>query len=174
MVVLNRIYTKTGDAGETALVNGARVAKHSPRVCAYGTVDELNSVLGLCRLHAEGVDQRRFAVGVRHIAEAALSMTRQALDAFARLDAPLALSVIRADDAVDIEFKAVLRQLITHMMEDPRTITQALEVMTIARAIERIGDHAKNVSELVVYIAEGRDIRHAKSQKASEDGGGEQ
>lgn len=129
---------------------------------------------GVRRLHAEGVDQRRFAVGVRHIAEAALSMTRQALDAFARLDAPLALSVIRADDAVDIEFKAVLRQLITHMMEDPRTITQALEVMTIARAIERIGDHAKNVSELVVYIAEGRDIRHAKSQKASEDDGGEQ
>ncbi len=129
---------------------------------------------GVRRMHAEGQDQRRLAVGVRHIAEAALSMTRQALDAFARLDAPLALSVIRADDAVDIEFKAVLRQLITHMMEDPRTITQALEVMTIARAIERIGDHAKNVSELVVYIAEGRDIRHAKSQKASENDGGEQ
>ena len=129
---------------------------------------------GVRRLHAEGVDQRRFAVGVRHIAEAARSMTRQALDAFARLDAPLALSVIRADDAVDIEFKAVLRQLITHMMEDPRTITQALEVMTIARAIERIGDHAKNVSELVVYIAEGRDIRHAKSPMINEHNGGEQ
>lgn len=127
---------------------------------------------GVRRLHTADQEPRRFAVGVRHIAEAALSMTHQALDAFARLDAPLALSVIQADDAVDIEFKAVIRQLITHMMEDPRTITQALEVMTIARAVERIGDHAKNVSELVVYIAEGRDIRYLRSQgRTAGDGG---
>lgn len=127
---------------------------------------------GVRRLHADGQGQRPLPVGVRHIGEAALGMTRQVLDAFARLDVPLAMSVIRADDAVDIEFKAVLRQLITHMMEDPRTISQALEVMTIARAIERIGDHAKNISEHVVYIAEGRDIRHAKSKPVSNASGG--
>jgi phosphate transport system protein len=102
----------------------------------------------------------QYGVGIRHLAEAALSMIRQALDAFARLDTELAKSVIRADTDVDTEFKSIIRQLITHMMEDPRTITTSIDIITIARAIERIGDHAKNISEQVIYVVEGRDIRH--------------
>jgi len=70
--------------------------------------------------------------------------------------------VIKADKDVDVEFKSIIRQLITHMMEDPRTITTSIDIISIARAIERIGDHAKNVSEQVIFIVEGRDIRHLK------------
>ena len=96
----------------------------------------------------------------RYIAEAALGMLHQALDGFARLDPQQAEQVIRADANVDTEFKSIVRQLITHMMEDPRTITTSIDIIWIARAVERIGDHAKNIAEHVVFIVEGRDIRH--------------
>ena len=102
---------------------------------------------------------------VRHLADAASSQIRNALDTFARLDATEAKVVINADDALDKEFKSIMRQLITYMMEDPRTITTALDVITIARAIERVGDHAKNIAEQVIYIVEGRDVRHTRSIK---------
>lgn len=101
---------------------------------------------------------------VRHLAAAASSQLRNALDTFARLDANEAKVVIKADDALDKEFKAIVRQLITYMMEDPRSITTALDVITIARAIERVGDHAKNIAEQVIYIVEGRDVRHTKTK----------
>ena len=117
---------------------------------------------GVRRIYENGHMPSQYGVGIRHLAEAALSMVRQALDAFARLDTAQAGSVIRADSDVDTEFKSIIRQLITHMMEDPRTITTSIDIITIARAIERIGDHAKNVSEQVIYIVEGRDIRHTK------------
>jgi len=97
---------------------------------------------------------------VRHVAEEALALLQRALDCFARMDVAQAHEVIRGDEKVDIEFKAVARQLITYMMEDPRTISTSMDIISIARAIERIGDHAKNIAEQVVYIAEGRDIRH--------------
>lgn len=100
---------------------------------------------------------------VRHVAEAAVVLLRRSLDAFARMDVTEACHVIREDEHVDVEFKAVVRQLITYMMEDPRTISTAMDIIWIARAIERIGDHAKNIAEQVVYIAEGRDIRHSAS-----------
>jgi len=117
---------------------------------------------GVRRIYDNGHMPAQYAVGVRHLAEAALTMVRQSLDAFARLDSELAKNVIRADDGVDVEFKSIMRQLITHMMEDPRTITVAIDILAIARAIERIGDHAKNIAEHVIYIVEGRDIRHNK------------
>ncbi|MDP3537470.1 MAG: phosphate signaling complex protein PhoU [Azonexus sp.] len=116
------------------------------------------------RIYENGHLPSQYGVGIRHLADAALVMVRQSLDAFARLDAELANSVIRADSAVDAEFKSIFRQLITHMMEDPRTITTSIEIVTIARAIERIGDHAKNISEQVVFIVEGRDVRHTKEK----------
>lgn len=119
---------------------------------------------GVRRIYEAGHMPSQYGVGVRHIAEAALAMIRQALDAFARLDAAQAALVIRADDEVDVEFKSIMRQLITHMMEDPRTITTAMDIIWIARAVERIGDHAKNVAEHVVFIVEGRDIRHMKNK----------
>ncbi len=115
---------------------------------------------GTRRIHDAGQIPIQHSVGIHHLAEVALNLVRQALDAFARLDATQAQVVIRADNEVDAEFKSILRQLITHMMEDPRTITVAIEIIAIARAIERIGDHAKNIVEQVVFVVEGRAIRH--------------
>lgn len=99
-------------------------------------------------------------VELRHSATLVVAMLRQALDAFARADSSVATEVARRDKEVDAEFKAAMRQLITFMMEDPRTITRALELLFIAKSIERIGDHAKNLSEYVVYMVKGRDVRH--------------
>ncbi|HEX4927435.1 MAG TPA: phosphate signaling complex protein PhoU, partial [Burkholderiales bacterium] len=109
-------------------------------------------------------------VDVRHAAEVALSMLRQALDAFARLDVNAAAAVIREDAAIDAEFRSVLRQLVTYMMEDPRTITTALEIVWVAKAIERMGDHAKNMAEYVIYIVKGTDVRHTASAAREETG----
>ncbi|OGA22245.1 MAG: phosphate transport system regulatory protein PhoU [Betaproteobacteria bacterium RIFCSPLOWO2_02_FULL_67_26] len=97
---------------------------------------------------------------IRHMADVALAMLRNALDAFARLDLAVAAKVVRQDERVDESFRGVLRQLITFMMEDPRTISHAIEILFIAKAIERIGDHAKNMSEYVVYMVKGKDVRH--------------
>ena len=102
---------------------------------------------------------------IRHAADIALRMLNQALDAFARQDAVQAAGVIREDVAIDNEFRAILRQLITFMMEDPRTISMALEIVWIAKAIERIGDHAKNIAEDVIYIVKGTDVRHIRLEE---------
>ncbi|MGB5079343.1 MAG: phosphate signaling complex protein PhoU [Burkholderiales bacterium] len=125
--------------------------------------DEAEKIARMSRkIHERGrADVQHFA-SIRHAADIALSMLRQALDAFARLDAADAASVIRQDVAIDTEFGSILRQLITFMMEDPRTISTALEIVWIAKAVERIGDHAKNIAENVIYIVKGTDIRHTK------------
>lgn len=99
-------------------------------------------------------------IDFRHVSGIVVSMLRQALDAFARLDVVSAGQVVRTDQEVDIEFKASMRQLITYMMEDPRTISRSLDMVFIAKAIERIGDHSKNIAEYVVYMVKGRDVRH--------------
>jgi phosphate transport system protein len=99
-------------------------------------------------------------IQLQHVAALALDMLKKALDSFARTDISAAAQIARQDQEVDAEFKAIMRQLITFMMEDPRTITPALDVLFIAKSIERIGDHAKNLSEYVVYMAKGRDVRH--------------
>ena len=123
--------------------------------------DEAEKIARMSRqIHERGhADLHRFAT-VRHAADIALSMLRQALDAFARLDAADAASIIRQDVTIDTEFRSILRQLITYMMEDPRTISSALDVVWVAKAIERIGDHAKNMAEQVIYIVKGTDVRH--------------
>jgi phosphate transport system protein len=97
---------------------------------------------------------------IRRVADIALGMLRNALDAFARLDLAEAAKVVRQDEQVDDAFRGILRQLITFMMEDPRTISHAIEILFIAKAIERIGDHSKNMSEYVVYMVKGKDVRH--------------
>lgn len=116
------------------------------------------------RIQERDVTVPKATLDIKHLAEAASSQIRNALDTFARLDANEARTVIEKDDALDKEFKAIIRQLITFMMEDPRTITTALDIITIARAIERVGDHAKNIAEQVIYIVEGRDIRHLSDE----------
>jgi phosphate transport system protein len=99
-------------------------------------------------------------VEIAHLAEAATNMLRKSLNAFARLDPLEAAEVIREDLALDDEFSSVFRQLVTFMMEDPRTISRSIDLLFIAKALERIGDHAKNMSEQVVYLVKGRDVRH--------------
>lgn len=121
------------------------------------------------RLHA---DDFNFVprIDLSQSSQTALSMLRTALDAFARSDAGSYAGIRALDAEVDRSFKAITRQLVTYMMEDPRTISRSLEMMFIAKAIERIGDHAKNVAEYVVFLAEGEDVRYAKAQ-AAQDGG---
>ncbi|WP_434735864.1 PhoU domain-containing protein [Candidatus Accumulibacter meliphilus] len=87
-------------------------------------------------------------------------MLQSALDSLARMDVDTAREVIGADKAIDAAFNAILRQLITYMMEDPRTINEALDIIWIAKAIERIGDHASNIAENVIYVVSGDDVRH--------------
>ncbi len=112
------------------------------------------------RIQERDVAVLKATTDVKHLADAASSQLRSALDTFARLNTEEARMVIEADLSLDSEFKAIVRQLITFMMEDPRSISTALDVITISRCIERVGDHAKNIAEQVIYIVEGRDVRH--------------
>jgi len=102
---------------------------------------------------------------ITRAAELAESNLQLALDAFARLDVNAAAQVVSNDEAIDSAFLSILRQLISYMMEDPRTITPALEIVFIAKSIERIGDHAKNVAENVVQVVKGKDVRHATAEQ---------
>jgi phosphate transport system protein len=97
---------------------------------------------------------------IRHAATLVQDMLHMSLDTFARIDLKAVAQVVRQDEQVDEEYRSILRHLITFMMEDPRTISSALDVLFVAKAIERIGDHAKNMSEYVVYLVKGRDVRH--------------
>ena len=123
--------------------------------------DEAEKIARMAKaIHEHGAHHAQRFPAIRHAAQLAVKMLRDALDAFARLDVVSATDVLKEDPAIDHEFRSVLRQLITYMMEDPRTITAALEIVWVAKAIERIGDHSKNVAEQVIYIVKGTDVRH--------------
>src|SRR5512139_852993 len=106
---------------------------------------------------------------IKHLGELVAEMVRSALDAFARVDTEAALAVARRDRMVDEEYDAIQRQCITFMMEDPRAIRRTLDVMWVARALERIGDHAKNICEYVIYMAFGKDVRHLSIEDVEQE-----
>jgi phosphate transport system protein len=106
---------------------------------------------------------------IRLSGQMAVSLLRRSLDSFARLDTKAAAEVVHEDRQIDEEFRAFVRKLITYMMEDPRTISVALDMLFIAKAVERIGDHAKNIAEFVIYIVKGTDVRHLSHEQLSQE-----
>lgn len=116
----------------------------------------------------DGAFHSRYA-GIRHLGDHVKRMVHDVLDAYARLDVDAAIQVLRDDDAADEEYQSLMRMLITYMMEDPRTISEVLDVMWAARALERIGDHAKNIGEYVIYLVKGKDIRHIDLDEAEKN-----
>ena len=112
------------------------------------------------RLIDAGVSTRLPISDLAFEAELATALLRKALDAFARLDVDRALEVLKQDDEIDKEFDGLMRKLITYMMEDPRTISSAIDLVFVAKAIERVGDHAKNLAEVIIYVVKGTDVRH--------------
>lgn len=112
---------------------------------------------------AEGAPRSLPSSELRVASDLAAELLHRALDAFARLDVAMALNIIKEDERIDDEYNGFLRKLITYMMEDPRMISPSLDLLFLAKAIERIGDHAKNIAEFTVYVVQGTDIRHTAS-----------
>jgi phosphate transport system protein len=108
-------------------------------------------------------------VEIKAMANTARDMLHMALDAFARSDATKVIEIAHMDEEVDEQYQAAIRQLITFMLEDPRTISISLEVLFVAKAVERIGDHAKNISEYVVYMVKGKDVRHVTMEEMEQE-----
>ena len=102
---------------------------------------------------------------LRVAADLASGLLNKALDAFARLDVNAAVAILKEDDLIDAEFDGFVRKLITYMMEDPRMISPSLDLLFLAKAIERIGDHSKNIAEFIIYVAKGEDVRHTTMEK---------
>jgi len=123
--------------------------------------DESERIARMVKLIVEqGVTRSLPASELRVAADLASGLLRKALDAFARLDVQTALVILKEDDLIDAEFDGFLRKLVTYMMEDPRTISASLDLLFVAKAIERIGDHAKNIAEFIIYVVKGADVRH--------------
>jgi len=123
--------------------------------------DEASKMARMVRSIIEtGAPRNLPTTDLRVAADLASGLLHKALDAFARLDTRAALAILKEDDLIDEEFDGFVRKLVTYMMEDPRTISPSLDLLFIAKAIERIGDHSKNVAELIIYLVEGTDVRH--------------
>ena len=122
--------------------------------------DESAKVAKLAIELTEQGESSKGYIEIRHIGERVRKMVYTALDAFARYDLDAALQVAREDVSVDVEYSTAMREMITYMIEDPRSITRVLNVKWARRSIGRIGDHAKNIAEHVVYLVKGTDVRH--------------
>ncbi|MFM0597208.1 phosphate signaling complex protein PhoU [Paraburkholderia dilworthii] len=138
LMAVSRCITNLERAGDEA----RKIAKRTSRIATEANARSIN----ISEIKVSG--------------EMALNILRRALDAFARMDTIEAAQIIRDDEAIDNEFRAFMRKLVTYMMEDPRTISIGLDYLFIAKAIERIGDHATNIAESVVYVVSGADVRH--------------
>jgi phosphate transport system protein len=140
LIAISRIIANLERVGDEA----ARIARMVQRIDNTGLSSRL-------RLPVEDL---------AYESELATASLRKALDAFARLDTARALEVLKQDDQIDLEFEGLMRKLITYMMEDPRTISSAIDLVFVAKAIERVGDHAKNLAEAIIYVVKGTDVRH--------------
>ena len=127
--------------------------------------DEAEKIARMVRsIISSGSHRSLPASELRMAADLASGLLRKALDAFARLDTSAALSILKEDDLIDQEFNGFVRKLITYMMEDPRMISPSLDLLFLAKAIERIGDHAKNIAEFIIYVVKGEDVRHTSME----------
>jgi phosphate transport system protein len=132
--------------------------------------DEANKMARMVKSIIESGASRSLPTSdLRVASELASGMLRKALDAFARLDVKAAVDILKEDDLIDKEFDGFVRKLITYMMEDPRTISASLDLLFLAKSIERIGDHSKNVAELVIYLVKGKDVRHTAPDEIETD-----
>ncbi|MDR3054272.1 MAG: phosphate signaling complex protein PhoU [Zoogloeaceae bacterium] len=126
------------------------------------TGDEAHKIAKRVRSIMERGETRNIPISdLRVASDLAVNLIQRALDAFVRLDVVAAIDVFKEDDLIDREFKGFTRKLITYMMEDPRTISSSLDLLSIAKAVERIGDHAKNIAEFIIYVVKGTDVRHS-------------
>ena len=127
-------------------------------------IGDVATKIAYVAIESESNAERQFHVSLEPLCRQAISMLNQVLDAFARMDAAAAAEVYKLDDKIDIEYEAVIRQLMTYMMEDPKNIPNILQVMWSARAIERVGDRCQNICEYIIYFVKGKDVRHLGDQ----------
>lgn len=128
--------------------------------------DEIARVARMVKSIIESGSPRSLPISeLRLAADLAAGMLRKTLDSFARLDTVMALAIIKEDDAIDGEYNGFLRKLITYMMEDPRKISPSLDLLFLAKSLERVGDHAKNIAEQIIFVVKGEDVRHTPLNK---------
>jgi len=128
--------------------------------------DEAEKIARMVRsiIHS-GAPRSLPSLELRVASDLASGLLNKALDAFARLDVNAAVAILKEDDLIDAEFDGFVRKLITYMMEDPRMISPSLDLLFLAKAIERIGDHSKNIAEFIIYVVKGEDVRHTSMEK---------
>jgi phosphate transport system protein len=128
--------------------------------------DEAQKIARMVKSMIASGSARALPVSELHVAvELAAGLLRKSLDAFARLDTKAAVDILKEDDMIDREFGGFVRKLVTYMMEDPRMISPSLDLLFVAKAIERIGDHAKNIAESIIYVVKGTDVRHTSMEE---------
>jgi phosphate transport system protein len=128
--------------------------------------DEAEKIARMVRsIIQSGAPRSLPSLELRVAADLASGLLNKALDAFARLDVTAAVAILKEDDLIDQEFDGFVRKLVTYMMEDPRTISPSLDLLFLAKAIERIGDHSKNIAEFIIYVVKGEDVRHSSMEK---------
>ncbi|MEI6803329.1 MAG: phosphate signaling complex protein PhoU [Burkholderiales bacterium] len=128
--------------------------------------DEAEKIARMVRsIIQSGTPRSLPSLELRVAADLASGLLNKALDAFARLDVTAAVAILKEDDLIDQEFNGFVRKLVTYMMEDPRMISPSLDLLFLAKAIERIGDHAKNIAEFIIYVVKGEDVRHSTMEK---------
>ena len=147
LMATSKCVTNLERAGDEA----RKIAKRTRRIAMDGAARSIN----IAEIKVSG--------------EMAADILRRALDAFARMDVVAAAQIVRDDEAIDNEFRAFVRKLVTYMMQDPRTIAIGLDYLFIAKAIERIGDHATNIAEFVIYVVKGTDVRHVAHEQLEGD-----